>query len=205
MQVSLWRCHQGWGLHMLTCAIMRTHSHDSSTLKRPKYSKYSCFDKGRCYSLLVGKFQNLWHLRGKYNLCSSSKEKKPVFSVTFASIQYLCLWGWHLIKKVCSVSGFQPDFGRICSSSSALLSLFFVWFTFVILFGLLQSDLVPTSMNVLVQQDQTEKSRNYPNGKASWGRQTCSFKYTVDLELVVMCVAITSPTYHLGKSCLKMH
>lgn len=205
MQVSLWSCHHGWGLHMLTCAIMRTHSHDSSTRKGPKYSEVSCFDKGRCYSLLVGKFQNLWDLRGKYNLCSGSKEKKPVFSVTFASIQYLCLWGWHLIKKVCSVS---EDFSLTLAeyAAAAALSWPSFWFGLRLWFCLdfCKVTWCP-SMHVLVQQDQTEKSRNDPNGKAGWGRQSCSFKYTVDLELVVMCVAITSPTYHLGKSCLKMH
>lgn len=151
--------------HADMCTHACTQTRNSSTLKGPKYSKDSCFDtdKGRCYSLRVDKFQNLWDPRGKYNLCSSSKEKTCFFSHLCQHSVPLSLRLALNQKGVLSVRGFQPDLSSICST---LLTLFLVWFTFVILFGLLQSDLAPTSMHVLVQQDQTEKSRNDPNGKA---------------------------------------
>lgn len=190
--------------HADMCNHAHTQTHASSTLKGLKYSKDSCFDtdKGRCYLLHVGEFQNLWTSKAKTT--HAPAKKKPVFSVIFASIQYLCFWFWHLIKKVCSVS---DDFSPAIAAYAALSwHSFWFWFTVVILFGLLRSEFVPTSIHVPVQQDQTEKSRNDPNGKAGWGRQSCwSCKYTVDLDLVLMYVAITSPTYRLGKSCLKIH
>lgn len=127
--------HTRW--HVRACT--HTHTHASSTLKGLRYSKGSCFDtdKGWCYLLQPGKFQNSKNLQGKNNLCTGSKERKPVFSVIFASIQHLCLWAWHLIKKVCSVSeDFQPGLERMQHSPAAL---YLVCFTVVTLFGLFQN------------------------------------------------------------------
>lgn len=155
------KCHSGvvtmdgdytcW--HVQSCTHTHTQTHastrDWSTVKTLVLIQIKA--DATCFMLV------------SFKTCGTSKaetthapaKKKPVFSVIVASIQYLCFRCWLLIKKVCSVS---DDFSPAIAAYAALSwHSFWFWIMVVILFGLLRSEFVPTSIRVLVQQDQTEK------------------------------------------------